>query len=277
MKTHIFSRLLKSSAALGRTQTPHLERREEFEQILRDYKPSLESIGIMAKTKLVTLIAPTATGRNTIIRELESTGRYLFLVSDTTRPPRRNDGVRERNGHEYYFRTEEEVLDDLKAGKYIEAEIIHSQQVSGVSAREVKRAHDAGDIAITDVDIEGGINFANLKPDTVTICLLPPTFEAWIKRIKGRERIEDLNLHRRLRQATKVIRLALADPRFVFVVNDKLQDAISAVDRLATDGIHHEQQEQLARHVAQQLYDKTMVYLKEHAPDMLPQPSTLDA
>jgi guanylate kinase len=270
MKTHIFSRLFKSSAALGKTPTPHLDRRSEFEEILRDYKPSPETIKILAQTPLVTLTAPTATGRNTIIKELESTGRYLFLISDTTRPPRPNNGVWERNGHEYYFRTEEEVLRDLNDGKYLEAEVIHSQQVSGVSAREVQRAHDAGDIAITDVDIEGGINFANLKPDTVTICLVPPSFDAWLARIKGREQIEDLNLHRRLRQATKVLRLALADKRFVFVVNDQLDDAVSAVDELATSGVHHEKHEQAAREVAKKLYDQTVAYLKEHAPDMVP-------
>jgi guanylate kinase len=270
MKTHIFSRFFKSSAALGKTLTPHLERRSEFEEILRDYRPSPETIKILAQTPLVTLIAPTATGRNTIISRLESTGRYLFLISDTTRPPRQNNGVWERNGHEYYFRTEEEVLTDIRDGKFVEAEIIHSQQVSGTSAREVKRAHDAGDIAITDVDIEGGINLANLKPDTVTICLLPPSFDAWLARIKGREHLEDLNLHRRLRQATKVLRLAMADSRFVFVVNDKLDDAIATVDALATQGIHYAEKEKQARQLAKELYSQTITYLKEYAPDMVP-------
>lgn len=270
MKTHIFSRLFKSSAALGKTPTPHLNRRSEFEQILRDYKPSPETISILAHTPLVTLTAPTATGRNTIINELVKTGRYHFLISDTTRPPRQNNGVWERNGVEYFFRTEDDMLEDIKAGGFVEAELIHAQQISGISAREIERAHKEGKIAITDVDIEGGLNLSQLKPDAVSICLLPPSFDDWLVRIKGREAIEPLNLHRRLRQATKVIKLALTHNSFIFVINDQLSDAVHIVDEIATTGTHHRQDEAAAKQLARTLHDQTVAYLRKYAPDMAP-------
>lgn len=270
MNTHIFSRFFKSSTALGATPTPHLERRAEFEEILRDYKPSPQTIAILAKTPLVTLTAPTATGRNTIINELIKTGRYHFLISDTTRPPRPNNGVWERNGVEYFFRNEDEIFEDIKARAFVEAEVIHSQQVSGTSAREVERASQEGKIAITDMEIEGGVHIAELKPDAITICLVPPSFDTWMARIKGREKIEDLNLFRRLRGATKVFKLALANDHFIFIVNDKLCDAVKAVDAIATTGQHNFKDEQKARAVAEKLYAQTVAYLRIHAPDMVP-------
>ncbi len=35
------------------------------------------------------------------------------------------------------------MLNDLENGKFLEAEIIHAQQVSGISIRELKKADDA--------------------------------------------------------------------------------------------------------------------------------------
>src|SRR5690606_21781404 len=110
---------------------------------------------ILAETQLMILVGPTSTGRNTLINELLKTGHYYFLVSDTTRPPRQNNGVWEQNGREYYFRTEDDMLKDIQAGLFVEAEIIHNQQVSGTSIREIKKARDQGKIALADVEILG--------------------------------------------------------------------------------------------------------------------------
>lgn len=265
---NIFKILSNSSVhkkATGKTPTPHLSRRTEFEQVLEHYKPSCETIKTLAATPLITLTAPSATGRNTIINELVKTDHYHFIVSDTTRPPRMNKGVWEQNGVEYFFRTEDDMLADIKNGRFIEAEVIHQQQVSGISVREIERAHQEHRVAIADVDIEGGINIAKLKPDAITICLLPPSFKEWESRMHGRSNFEPEELFRRLHQATKVFRLALENKNFIFVVNDKLDDAIKTVDIIATKGVHDETAEKAARKVAAKLYEDTVRYLQEHA------------
>lgn len=263
----ITSQSIKNSGATGITPTPHLKRREEFEKALADYRPNTETLNILAKTTLVTLTAPSATGRNTIINALLKTGRYHFIISDTTRPPRQNHGVWEQNGVEYFFRDEDDMLADIKAGLFVEAEVIHNQQVSGISGREIARTYHEHRIAINDVDIEGGINIAKLVPTAITICLLPPSFDEWLKRMKGRSDFEPLELYRRLKQATKVLRLALAHEHFVFVINDNLEAAITAVDDIATSGTHHELDEQQAHLLAEELYHDTVAFLKQHAPE----------
>src|SRR5664279_1435267 len=107
-----------------------LKRIDEFRTILDGYQLSPTAAQTLAQTKLVLLVAPTASGRNTIIHELLKTDQYHFVVSDTTRQPRINNGELEQNGREYWFRSEEEVLDELKRGEFLEAAIIHNQQVS---------------------------------------------------------------------------------------------------------------------------------------------------
>jgi guanylate kinase len=87
------------------------------------------------------LSAPTAAGRNTIIKNLIMTGKYFYVISDTTRIPRINNGTPERSGNEYWFKTETEFLDNLKNGEYIETAIIHNQQISGISLTEMHRAN----------------------------------------------------------------------------------------------------------------------------------------
>lgn len=246
---------------------PHLENKAEFEAELKEYKPSEQTKQILAQTPLVTLTAPTATGRNTIIKELLKNGRYHFIVSDTTRPPRMNSGVWERNGVEYFFRTEPEMLAEIKNGEFVEAEVIHGQQVSGISVREIEKAHSENKIAINDVDIEGGINIARLKPDAITICLLPPSFEEWMARINKRSSFEPDELHRRLQQATKVLRLALDHNHFIFVINDDLDLAIKTVNDIAVDGQRNPEEENKARALAQKLYDETASYLRQNAPE----------
>lgn len=261
----IFFRLFKISAA-GTSPTPRLERRPEFEAALHNYQPSPQTIATLAHTHLVTLTAPSATGRNSIINELVKTGRYHFIISDTTRLPRMNKGVWEQSGREYFFRTEDDMLADLNEGAFVEAEIIHNQQVSGISAREVERAYDAKKIALTDVDIEGGINIARLKPDTISICMLPPSFDAWIARMRGRSNFKPEELHRRLQQATKIFRMALSHSHFVFVINDHFDDAVRAVDDIARKGLRNPDDESKAHLLAEELYHDTVQYLRQNAP-----------
>ena len=75
-----------------------LEHVAEFQKVLADYRVSAASKRILRQTPLVVLAAPTSIGRNTIIRQLLQTGDYHFIVSDTTRQPRVNDGLPERDG-----------------------------------------------------------------------------------------------------------------------------------------------------------------------------------
>ncbi|HJQ08336.1 MAG TPA: hypothetical protein VJ836_02520 [Candidatus Saccharimonadales bacterium] len=249
--------------AAQRSHAPRLAHRQAFEEALRHYQISPEGLHILGETPFAVMVAPTSTGRNTIINELLKTGQYYFIVSDTTRPPRMNNGVMEQDGVEYFFRSEEDMLADIRAGLFVEAEIIHSQQVSGVSIREIKRAHDQGKIAITDIEILGGITVATLKPDAAAIYLLPPSFEEWIQRIQGRTPLTDEELRNRLRGAMKGFKLGLESDCFTFVINDKLKDAVRIVDEIARLGVHHRHNEHVAKELARTLYHQTEAYLQK--------------
>lgn len=233
---------------------------EVFRELLAHYRMSAESKQILAETKLALLVAPTAAGRNTLIRELLKTGEYHFIVSDTTRHPRSNDGIPEQNGREYWFRTEEDVLADLRTGKFLEAAIIHNQQVSGISIRELKLARDEGKIATTDIEINGVHHIMQAKPDALAIFVLPPSFETWMKRMVSRGDMDGQEKRRRLESAVVEFQAALRHDYFRFVVNDAVKHAVQQVHDLVS-GETKLPEQSAARKLAEQLLQDTEAWL----------------
>jgi guanylate kinase len=211
------------------------------------------------------MVAATAAGRNTIIKELIKTGNYHYLVSDTTRPPRVRDGVEvEHDGVEYFFRPENDVLDDLKQGKFVGPALIHQQQVSGIGIREIQKAHETGRVAITDIEPQGCEDIAAVKPDVVMIFVLAPSFEEWLHRINNRSALPAEEIKNRLEAAVIEIDGALKDERFIFVVNDVLAEAVHTVDEISREGKHHRDVELRARLLAAQLRDQAAAYVARY-------------
>lgn len=210
-----------------------LKHYQQFDKQLRNYQISDRAKTALVGLKLVLLVAPTSTGRNTIIRHLIKTGKYHFIVSDTTRPPQLRDGKMETSGVEYFFRSEQSVLDDLLAGEFLEAAIIHEQQVSGISIRELEKANNQNEVAITDIEIVGANNVIKVKPDTKVIFLLPPSFEEWQKRITSRAQMSKQEITNRLRGADKELMAVKKYDYYNFVIANDVQEAARIIDDIA--------------------------------------------
>lgn len=227
-----------------------LKKLNEFRELEDSYQVGDAAKQILADSKLVLLWSPSSAGRNTIIRELSKTDKYHFIVSDTTRRPRENDGVMEQDGVEYNFRSEEQVLQDIRGGLFVEWEVIHQQQVSGVSVRELERAAGSGKIPITEVDLLGLETFKSLKDDLIGICILPPSFDQWITRMMSRGELDQEEIRRRLATAEKILERAIELKYLLFVINDKLDVAVEEVrgivERNDFDDAHRENGERVA-------------------------------
>ena len=213
-----------------------LEYRQDFEDVLKDYRLSNSAAKILSEMRLAILSGPSGSGRNTIIEQLLKSGDYSYIVSDTTRQPRSNNGVMEVNGVNYWFRREADFIKDLKAGNFLEAEIIHNQQVSGISIRELEKAYRAGKIAITEVEIGGFKNILGLKPDVVGIFILPPSFEVWLDRLFNRGAITQAELSRRLSTGIRIFKEATTINSARIIINDDLGVALKAVDDIIKHG-----------------------------------------
>jgi guanylate kinase len=238
----------------------------EFRQILENYQISDTSKKILEKIKLVLMVAPSATGRNTVIRELLKSQQYHFIISDTTRQPRNNNGVLEQDGRDYWFRTEAQILQELHSGEFLEAEIIHNQQVSGISLRELKKAQDDNKIAIDDVDIGGVSHVLQAKPDTIAIVMLPPSFEEWQRRIRTRGKMRAEEYTRRMQTAIKIFKETLSQTQYKFVINDNIENAITQVKQLVQHDVVDPTSQKRARRLAEQLLNETQIAINRATP-----------
>lgn len=228
----------------------------DFQRILKTYKPSLELLDLLHDNKFVLLSAPTAAGRNTIIKNLIMTGKYYYVVSDTTRRPRINNGIPETSGNEYWFKSEEEFLQGLKNGAYVEAAIIHNQQVSGVSLAELRKAAQTGTIAITDIDIHGCDTIKSYSDATIPVFILPPAFPEWMSRLDGRGAMDPEEKRRRLTSAAEEIELALQRSYFRFIVNWDLRVTVEQLhEHIISDQFGELEQANAHTHAEQLLAD----------------------
>lgn len=238
-----------------------LENKDAFEAVLANYQMSEQAKQLLARTPLVLLVGPSSSGKNTIINELLKTGRYHAIVSDTTRAPRENNGVMEQDGREYWFRPETELLDDLKNGRFLEAAIIHGQQVSGINIRELATASQDGKVAINEVDVVGAGHINAAKPDTLTLFVLPPSFDEWLVRMNIRGQLPDDEVRRRLTSAVNEIQAALAADYYHFVVNDTFRRTTERIDNIVQSEQMNEDDQARGRTIAQQILNDTQAYL----------------
>ncbi|MGH7195797.1 MAG: guanylate kinase [Candidatus Saccharimonadales bacterium] len=226
----------------------------EFQSLLKNYRISSNNLAILRQAKLVLLVGPTSSGRNTIIEELVKSGDYYHIVSDTTRAQRLKNGRPiEQNGREYWFRGEAEVLADLRAGQYMEAAIIHAQQVSGCNIRELELANRAGQISIKDIDPQGAATIKAAKKDTIIIFVLPPSYDEWLHRMRGRGQISSAELKRRLDSARQELAAALASDYYQFIINSSLTQAVRQVAAIAAAGRQQPSMQSAGRQLAQDL------------------------
>ena len=239
-----------------------LKQLPSFQKILDKYAISEKGKAILAETTLIVMSAPTSSGRNTIIRRLLETGRYHFIVSDTTRQPRMNNGEMEKDGREYWFKSEDEFLEGLREGKYLEAEILHNQQVSGISIRELEKANKEGKIAVSDTGVKGTDNIVRSKPDTIALFVLPPSFQEWQNRLKNRGIMTADELRRRMSSAVDELNMALKKEYYTFIVSIDIEESLKHINSVVEGRLDDLIDQKQAHQLATDLRDQTIDLLK---------------
>lgn len=232
---------------------PELKNVEAFKEALSDYDVSDRARQVLQSVTMVALSGLAGGGRNTVISRLVETGNYSFIVSDTTRPPKLRDGEMEQDGVIYHFRSEEDILNDIRNGEFLEAEVIHSQQVSGVSIRELEQLSADGCILIGDFEYGGINNVAIAKPDAFIIALLPPSYDEWVERFSKREKIAHEEFMNRMRTAEKVLQNMLKQSFMKFVVNDDISRCAKTIDEVVRSGAYNQQMHQQGLALAESL------------------------
>ncbi len=203
-----------------------------LETDIANYEMSAEAKSLLHDTKLLLIAGVVGGGKNTVINEIVKSENYHLIVSHTTRSPRVNHGIREQEGVDYHFIDIESARRMIHDKAFIEAKYVHGN-VYGTSVAELQLAHDNQKIAATDVDVQGLVEYLDVKPDTHAIFLLPPSVETWMTRLE--RRYGNLSDHqdeiaKRFQTAYDEIKHIQSDERFVLVINDDLATTVERVE-----------------------------------------------
>ena len=173
---------------------------------------------------LLVLSGCSGVGKGTVVSSLRRQREHLhYSVSVTTRAPRPG----ERDGVNYYYRTQEEfdrlVGEDafLEYARYVN----HSY---GTPAAPVDEHLEAGDDVLVEIEVQGAMQIKEKRPDAVLVFLVPPSVEELEHRLRGRGTENEEVIRGRLEAAREELRHA-GEYRYR-VVNDRVD---LAVERLS--------------------------------------------
>ena len=173
---------------------------------------------------LFVVSSPSGGGKGTLIqRVLNKVPNLSYSVSFTTRAPRSG----EVDGREYFFIRPEEFKEMIAADEFLEWAHVH-EKLYGTARKQVASEIAAGRDIVLEVDVQGAASVRNLMADSVSVFILPPSFEVLKTRLtaRGTDSPEELDL--RLRNAPVELRDYSA---FQYVIiND---DAERAANQLA--------------------------------------------
>jgi guanylate kinase len=155
---------------------------------------------------LFVVSSPSGGGKGTLIhRVLNKIANLSYSVSFTTRAPRSG----EVNGREYFFVTPEKFDEMVAADEFLEWAYVHGKQY-GTARRQVAAEISAGRDIILEVDVQGAASVRALMADSVSIFILPPSFEVLRQRLRARGTDSPEELDLRLRNAPTELKDYLA-------------------------------------------------------------------
>ena len=179
--------------------------------------------------KLLIFSAPSGSGKSTIVNWLMKEHPELkmsFSISATSRPPRCNNGVMERDGVEYYFLTPEEFRQKIKAGEFLEYEEVYHDRFYGTLQQQVDNQLAEGQHVVCDVDVLGALNIKrHYGEQALSLFIQPPSIDTLRQRLIARGTDSMETIEQRIARAEFELSFATQFDRII--VNDELEKAVS--------------------------------------------------
>ncbi len=171
--------------------------------------------------KLVLFCGPSGSGKTTIVHHLlKLFPQMKFSISATTRDKRPT----ETNGIDYHFLTPDEFRARIANDEFLEWEEVYKDRFYGTLKSEVQRILDEGNVALFDVDVEGGLNIRKqYGRQMLDVFVMPPSVDELHVRLVARATESEESLIKRLGKAENEMKYAF---RFNnVIVNTVLEDA----------------------------------------------------
>jgi len=155
----------------------------------------------MSQGKLVILSGPSGVGKDTVIDRWKAVDpRVERVVAYATRSPR----VGEVDGVDYWFVSVDKFKQMAEAGEFIEHKKVVDNYYATPSGH-TDQILSKGGIAVLKIDVQGAEEVVKIRPDALSVFLLPPTKETLRQRLENRATDKHEAIVRRLEEADNEI------------------------------------------------------------------------
>jgi guanylate kinase len=177
---------------------------------------------------VLVVTGPSGAGKGTLIQQLvERVPGIEATVSATTRPRRRG----EEDGREYWFLSDEEFLDRVASGEFLEYVDYVSGRRYGTLRSELERIADMGRVPLLELETEGALRVKHDVPGAVTI-FISARVEELERRLRERATESTGEIGERIELARK--QLEQAEEFDHVVENDDLKHAVARLTELVS-------------------------------------------
>jgi guanylate kinase len=178
---------------------------------------------VVAEPLVVVVSGPSGSGKSTLVEKILDVPGTMFSVSCTTRTPRGT----EQPGKWYNFVTEEEFEQMVKRDEFLEFAQVFGKNRYGTPRKWLDEARKRGLDLVLEIDVQGAGQVKKLLPDTLSIFILPPSWNELERRIQDRGLDAPEEIARRLEGARQELR-QYREYDYA-VVNDDVEGAGHAV------------------------------------------------
>lgn len=183
--------------------------------------------------KLIVIVAPSGTGKSTMIKRLKKDYPSIVeSVSYTTRPMRPG----EVHGLSYFYISREEFIAKRDNNEFLEWAEVHGN-FYGTSKAFVEQCLKEGKHVLFDLDVQGVDSMKLHFGDVANVIFIaPPSVEELEKRLRhrGTENTQVINL--RIMNARK--ELERKNDFDFFILNDDIENAYSKLREIAQRILH---------------------------------------
>jgi guanylate kinase len=169
---------------------------------------------------LFVVSAPSGTGKTTLVEQLvRRVPRLRMSRSYTSRPARAG----ECDGVDYNFVTRAQFEEMARRGEFLEWADVFGN-LYGTRRRDTEGLQASGQDVVLVIDVQGARQVRRSGVATITVFILPPSFEALEQRLRGRCKDPEDAILRRLATAREEVAV-FAEYDYV-VVNDQFEGCV---------------------------------------------------
>jgi guanylate kinase len=176
----------------------------------------------------IVVSGPSGVGKTTLCHGLmERDSRMAFSISATTRSARST----EEHGKDYFFISKDEFERMRAQNDLAEWALVHGQFYG--TPKKWLNGRLAGGISILlDIDVQGGVQIMEAYPQSISIFVVPPSFQVLEDRLRNRKSEAEEAVRQRLENALK--EMEYIDRYTYIVVNDTVEKAVSKMHSIVT-------------------------------------------